>query len=160
MIDLDSRDRRQRVILAGVDLPLRFGEEVGGDCDLDELARLVDTAGGDVLGEVRQKRDAPAPRTLMGKGKVDELVAAVKHTEATLVVFDNELSPAQGRNLEKALNGAESKHAKPGDAVKPAEMGRVSVIDRTELILDIFAAHARTRQASLQVELAQLRYML
>jgi len=154
MIDLQSRDRRQRVILAGVDLPLRFGEETGGDCDLDELARLVDTAGGEVVGEVRQKREKPAPRTLMGKGKVDELVAAVKHTDATLVVFDNELSPAQGRNLEKALNGKEARPDKPGDT------GRVSVIDRTELILDIFAAHARTRQASLQVELAQLQYML
>lgn len=154
MIDLESRDRRQKVILAGVDLPLRFGEETGGACDLDELGRLVDTAGGEVVGEVLQKRDRPAPKTLIGKGKVEELLAAVNHTEATLVVFDNELSPAQGRNLEKALNGKEARPDKPGDT------GRVSVIDRTELILDIFAAHARTRQSSLQVELAQLQYML
>lgn len=154
MIDLDSRDRAQKVILVGVDLPSRFGEETGGDCDLDELARLVTTAGGEVHGEIRQRRDRPAPRTFIGKGKVEELQATVNHTEATLVVFDNDLSPAQGRNLEKILNGGETQPDKPGDA------GKVSVIDRTELILDIFASHARTRQARLQVELAQLQYML
>ncbi|MBU1676526.1 GTPase HflX, partial [bacterium] len=121
-----------------------------GDCDLAELGRLVDTAGGDVVGEVRQRRNSPAPATFIGKGKVAELVAAVAATGATLVACDNDLSPAQGRNIEKALNGD---HA--GDV-----KGRVSVIDRTELILDIFAHHARTRQARLQVELAQLQYML
>ena len=156
MIEHDLDKQRERVILAGVDLPIRFGDGhgTGGDCDLEELERLVETAGGTVYGEVRQRRDRPAPSTLIGKGKLEELVGAVKETEATLVVFDNELSPAQGRNIEKALNGVEAKPDKPGDA------GKVSVIDRTELILDIFANHARTRQARLQVELAQIQYML
>ncbi len=154
MIDHDLSKQRERVVVCGVDLPLRFGDETGGVCDLDELGRLVKTAGGDVLGEVRQRRDRPAPRTLIGKGKLEELQAVVKATEATLVVFDNDLSPAQGRNLEKSLNGKESRPDKPTDA------GKISVIDRTELILDIFANHARTRQARLQVELAQIQYML
>jgi GTP-binding protein HflX len=154
MIEHDLNKQRERVIVAGVDLPIRFGDTNGGDCDLDELERLVDTAGGKVLGEVRQRRDRPAPSTLIGKGKLEELQAVVKETEATLVVFDNELSPAQGRNLEKALNGGENRPNHPGDK------GKVSVIDRTELILDIFANHARTRQARLQVELAQIQYML
>ncbi len=140
---------RETTVLVGVDLPARFGPNAG-DCDLEELARLVDTAGGVVAGEVRQKRDKPSAATLIGKGKVEELDAVVKATEATLVVCDNDLSPAQGRNLEKALN--------PDDDLDA--VGRVSVIDRTELILDIFANHARTRQARLQVELAQLQYML
>jgi len=154
MIEHDLNKQRERVIIAGVDLPIRFGDTKGGDCDLDELERLVDTAGGKVLGEVRQRRDRPAPSTLIGKGKLEELEAVVKETEATLVVFDNELSPAQGRNLEKALNSKDGKPNRPGDE------GKVSVIDRTELILDIFANHARTRQARLQVELAQIQYML
>jgi GTP-binding protein HflX len=154
MIDLDNRDRAQQVILVGVDLPIRFGDKAGGECDLPELGRLVKTAGGTVAGEISQKRDKPDTRTFLGKGKVEDLVAAVKHTEATLVVFDNDLSPAQGRNLEKILNDGETHPDKPGDA------GKVSIIDRTELILDIFASHARTRQARLQVELAQLQYML
>jgi len=154
MIDLESRARVQPVILVGVDLPLRFGDESGGECDLKELGRLVKTAGGTVYGEITQKRDKPDSKTFLGKGKVEDLIAAVKHAEATLVVFDNDLSPAQGRNLEKILNDGETHPDKPGDA------GKVSVIDRTELILDIFASHARTRQARLQVELAQLQYML
>ena len=154
MIEHDLDKQRERVILAGVDLPLRFGDGIGGDCDLEELERLVETAGGTVYGEVRQRRDRPAPSTLIGKGKLEELLGAVKETEATLVVFDNDLSPAQGRNIEKVLNGVEAKPDKPGDA------GKVSVIDRTELILDIFANHARSRQARMQVELAQIQYML
>ncbi len=135
----------QRVVVVGVDLPDRFGDGLGGETDLEELGRLVETAGGIVVGEVRQRRDRPAPGIFLGKGKLEELQAIVAATDARLVVFDNGLSPAQGRNLEKALNGKEE---------------RVSVIDRTELILDIFARHARTRQARLQVELAQLQYML
>ncbi len=136
-------------MLVGVDLPELFGRGAG-DCDLNELGRLVDTAGGIVVGELRQKRLRPAPATFIGKGKADELEALVHETEATLVVCDNDLTPAQGRNLEERLNGKEDR----------GEMGRISVIDRTELILDIFARHARTRQARLQVELAQLQYML
>jgi len=139
----------ERTVLVGVDLPELFGRGAG-DCDLDELARLVDTAGGVVVGELKQRRQRPAPATFIGKGKVAELEALIENTDATLVACDNDLTPAQGRNLEKQLNVTEDR----------GEKGRVSVIDRTELILDIFARHARTRQARLQVELAQLQYML
>ncbi len=131
---------RERAVLAGVHLPEAWSGGMGGDADLPELARLVDTAGADVLGEVEQRRHRPTPSTFLGKGKLDELKELVEENEATLVVFDNELSPAQGRNLEKALD--------------------VNVLDRTELILDIFASHASTRQSRLQVELAQLQYLL
>jgi len=139
----------ERTVMVGVDLPERFGRNAGA-CDLEELARLIDTAGGVVTGEVRQKREKPSSSTFIGKGKVEELAAVVSGTDATLVVCDNDLSPAQGRNLEEALNPSDDLDA----------VGRVSVIDRTELILDIFANHAQTRQARLQVELAQLQYML
>lgn len=131
---------RERAILAGVHLPIAWSGGLGGDADLAELARLADTAGADVVGQVDQRRPRPAPRSFLGKGKLEELQELVEETEANLVIFDNDLSPAQGRNLEKALE--------------------VNVLDRTELILDIFANHARTRQARLQVELAQLQYLL
>ena len=131
---------RERAVLAGVHLPIAWSGGLGGDADLDELGRLADTAGADVVGRVEQRRARPAPRSFLGKGKLEELKELVEETEATLVIFDNDLSPAQGRNLEKALE--------------------VNVLDRTELILDIFAKHAKTKQARLQVELAQLQYML
>lgn len=131
---------REKAVLAGVHLPLAWSGGMGGDADLPELARLVDTAGADVVGQVEQRRHRPTPSTFFGKGKLEELKERVTETEATLVVFDNELSPAQGRNLEKYLD--------------------VNVLDRTELILDIFANHASTRQSRLQVELAQLQYLL
>jgi len=131
---------RERAIVVGVHLPLAWAGGQGGDADLPELAQLVDTAGADIVGRLDQRRHRPAPPTFLGKGKLEELKELVDETEATLVVFDNELSPAQGRNLEKVLD--------------------VNVLDRTELILDIFANHASTRQARLQVELAQLQYLL
>ncbi len=107
---------------------------------LEELARLTDTAGARVLGTVRQKRGTIHPATFIGKGKLDEVKATVEAADADMVIFDDDLSPAQMRNLEKAL-------------------GR-KVVDRSELILDIFARRARTRESRLQVELAQLEYML
>ncbi len=131
---------RDRVVLAGVNLPQSWSGGQGGDADLPELGRLVDTAGADVVGRIEQNRHRPTPSTFLGKGKLEDLLEMVEQTEANLVVFDNNLSPAQGKNLEKILE--------------------VNVIDRTELILDIFASHASTRQARLQVELAQLQYML
>jgi len=107
---------------------------------LDELARLVDTAGAKVLGQLTQQLDSPHPGTLIGEGKVEELAALVGGTGATLVIFDDELSPVQGVNLEREL--------------------KVRVMDRAEVILDIFSTRARSHEAKLQVELAQLEYLL
>jgi len=107
---------------------------------LEELERLVDTAGGIVVGELTQQIDRPNPATYLGKGKIDELGQKLGETGATLIVFDDELTPAQGKNIEDAT-------------------GR-RVMDRAELILDIFATRARSSEAKTQVELAQLQYML
>ena len=107
---------------------------------LQELERLVDTAGGVVVGEVTQQIDKPNPATYLGKGKVEELRIAIDDKNASLIVFDDELSPSQGKNIEDATGQR--------------------VIDRAELILDIFATRARSSEAKMQVELAQLQYML
>lgn len=107
---------------------------------LDEFRELVTSAGADIAAEVEQHRPRADPATLVGSGKVEELTATAASTSADLVVFDYDLTPTQLRNLEDAL---------------PCR-----VIDRTQLILDIFARHARTREGQLQVELAQLEYML
>jgi GTP-binding protein HflX len=107
---------------------------------LDELAELVDTAGATVVGRLSQHVASPNPATLIGEGKVDELRAALADENASLAIFDEELSPVQGANLEKEL--------------------KVRVMDRAELILDIFSTRARSHEAKLQVELAQLEYML
>jgi GTPase len=107
---------------------------------LAEIARLVETAGGEVLQTMQQKRSQPHPQTVVGAGKVQEIALSVQTLGANLVVFDRDLSPAQVRNLE-------------------SETG-VRVVDRTEVILDIFAQRAQSRAGKLQVELAQLEYML
>jgi GTPase len=107
---------------------------------LEELARLADTAGAEVVGEVTQLLDRPSPATYLGKGKIEELRHRVADIGATLVIFDDELSPTQGKNIELELG--------------------TRVMDRAELILDIFATRARTSEAKMQVELAQLEYML
>ncbi|MGA7935176.1 MAG: GTPase HflX [Kovacikia sp.] len=107
---------------------------------LAELARLVQTAGGDVLQTLQQKRSHPHPRTVVGEGKVQEIALTAQNIGASLVVFDRDLSPAQVRTLE-------------------AQIG-IRVVDRTEVILDIFAQRARSGAGKLQVELAQLEYML
>ncbi|MBW4611271.1 MAG: GTPase HflX [Hassallia sp. WJT32-NPBG1] len=107
---------------------------------LAELARLVDTAGGDVLQTVQQKRSRIHPQTVVGEGKVQEIALTAQTIGANLVVFDRDLSPAQVRNLELQIG--------------------VRVVDRTEVILDIFAQRAQSRAGKLQVELAQLEYML
>jgi GTP-binding protein HflX len=105
-----------------------------------EFRELVAGAGAEVVAEVLQRRPRPDPATLVGKGKVEEIAAVAESAGATLILFDHDLTPTQLRNLERALP--------------------VRVIDRTQLILDIFARHARTREGQLQVELAQLEYML
>lgn len=110
---------------------------------LSELARLAETAGLRVVGWLEQRVDRPNPATLIGSGKVEELIALRADTGATVIIFDDELSPAQQRELERAINNP-----------------NVKVLDRTALILDIFAQHARTREGALQVELAQYEYRL
>lgn len=107
---------------------------------LDELGELVDTAGGVVVGRLTQQIDRPNPATYLGKGKVEELGQLISDTDASLVIFDDELTPAQGKNIEDATGKR--------------------VMDRAELILDIFATRARSSEAKMQVELAQLQYML
>ena len=107
---------------------------------LDELTRLVDTAGAEVIGKVIQQVVSPNPSTLIGEGKVEEVRAEIDATGATLVIFDEELTPAQGANLEREL--------------------KVRIMDRAEVILDIFSTRARSHEAKLQVELAQLEYLL
>jgi GTP-binding protein HflX len=107
---------------------------------LNELAQLVDTAGADVVARVSQQVVSPNPATLIGEGKVEEVKDTVADTGATLIVVDEELTPVQGANLEREL--------------------KVRVMDRAEIILDIFATRARSHEARLQVELAQLEYLL
>jgi GTP-binding protein HflX len=107
---------------------------------LDELTRLVDTAGAEVVGKIFQQVVSPNPATLIGEGKVEEVRAAIDANGATLVIFDEELTPVQGANLEREL--------------------KVRVMDRAEVILDIFSTRARSHEAKLQVELAQLEYLL
>ncbi len=128
---------KERALLVTVALPDR---PFLGDDPLDELRGLASTAGAIVVGGLTQKRQHPDPATYIGKGKLDELLELTAAGSADVVIFDNDLSPAQLRNLEKALN--------------------VKVLDRSELILDIFATRARTAEARLAVELAQLEYAL
>lgn len=110
---------------------------------LDELARLADTAGVTVIERLTQVVSTPNPATFIGKGKLEELVALVKAEDIQVVIFDDELSPRQQREIEKAIDDEE-----------------IKVLDRTALILDIFAQHASTREGALQVELAQYEYRL
>ena len=129
---------RERAVLVSVSLPSRPWV---GDDPLDELkGSLASTAGATVVGSLLQKRNEVIPATYIGSGKVTELTDIVQSTDADVVIFDNDLSPAQVRNLEQATSA--------------------KVIDRSELILDIFASRARSVEARLQVELAQLEYSL
>ncbi len=107
---------------------------------LDELRSLASSAGASIAGEFTQRKDRPDPATLIGKGKLEEIAGAAASVSADLILFDHDLSPSQQRNIERVV--------------------QTRVIDRTQLILDIFARHARTREGQLQVELAQLEYML
>ncbi len=131
---------RERVLVVGV-APKGVPRVVAED-QLDELERLVDTAGGQVVGRFLKERAAPDPATYIGKGAVEQIGGSARAEDAGLVVFDDELSAGQVRNLEKAW----------GENVR--------VLDRPGLILDVFALHARSREARTQVELAQLQYLL
>jgi len=137
-VSLIERAFRERIILVGVAIPPTSVEET--EAHLDELARLIATAGADEAGRVLQRRAAPDPATYIGSGKAQELHELSEEVDAHTVVFDDELSPAQQRNLEKIL-------------------GRTA-IDRTDVILDIFAQNASTLEGKAQVELALLRHRL
>jgi len=136
-----TRSPREGAFLVGVRLQGQ-AEMLNLDDSLAELTRLADTAGLEVVGSTSQRLDRPNPKTLIGSGKVQEIDLFVKETGAGVVVFDDELSPRHQRELEKVLGE------------------KVRVLDRTALILDIFAQHANTREGALQVELAQYEYRL
>ena len=114
--------------------------EFDAEESLAELRTLAESAGAKVVGEILQRRDRPDPATLIGAGKLEEIAGAAASVNADLLLFDHDLTASQQRNIEKIVQRR--------------------VIDRTQLILDIFARHARTREGQLQVELAQLQYML
>lgn len=133
----DTEQERERVILIAVDLS-QNNDSTDVDISLDELEELAETAGAVTVGRLVQKRETVHPGTYIGKGKMEELRTMVVQEQADAIVCDDELSPAQITNLQEEL--------------------QVKVIDRTVMILDIFAAHARTSEGKLQVELAQLRY--
>ena len=137
-MSLIEREFREKIVLVGVTLPPDTLEET--EAGLDELSQLVDTAGADEVGRIIQKRRAPDPPTYVGKGKAEELRELALETDCDTVVFDNELTPGQQRNLEKLL-------------------GRTA-IDRTAVILDIFAQNAHSQEGKAQVELALLKYRL
>ena len=114
--------------------------EFDAEESLAELRTLAESAGARVVGEILQRRDRPDPATLVGAGKLEEIAGAAASADADVLLFDHDLSPSQQRNIEKVIERR--------------------IIDRTQLILDIFARHARTREGQLQVELAQLHYMM
>lgn len=136
-IKLFANDDMPKAVL--VNIILQNDDERAAEASLDELERLLETAGGKVFARMTQNREAPDVRTYIGSGKVKELAEVISGNDIDLVIFDSELSPTQIKNLEDDLN-------------------KVRVIDRTMLILDIFALHAVTNEGKVQVELAQLRY--
>lgn len=131
---IENKEEIEKVILVAVSLD----DSNDADESLDELEELVNTAGAQVVGRTIQNREAVHPGTYVGKGKVEELKDLIWETQATAIVCDDELTPAQYKNLEDELN--------------------VKVMDRTLIILDIFAGRAKTAEGKIQVELAQLRY--
>ena len=132
--------KKERAALAGLAAASMDAAERSDEASMDELWRLTETAGAEPVCTVLQNRDKPDPHSFLGLGKVQELKEAVQNEGCDLVVFDNDLTPSQARVLEEAMG--------------------VRVLDRTGLILDIFAQRARTREGKLQVELAQYRYIL
>ena len=129
---------RERAILVAV--LVKNTDLLEGEDPIEELQGLVTTAGANVVGTLTQRRLQPDKKTYLGQGKVEELTSLIALTKAEVVIFDNDLSPAQIRNLEQLLD--------------------TKVLDRSELILDIFATRAQTYESRLQVELAQLQYAL
>jgi len=134
-----ARDHATSVAASSSSLPADSPDFSSEDA-LDELRALATSAGAEIAGEFSQRKDRPDPATLIGKGKLEEIAGAAASVSADVILFDHDLSPSQQRNIERVV--------------------RTRVIDRTQLILDIFARHARTREGQLQVELAQLEYLL
>ena len=134
-----NREARDYAVLVGLRSPV-LGEDSADEESLMELSELVETAGGETAGILLQSREKPDPHSFIGEGKVEEVRRMVENEKATMVIFDNELSPSQIRVLTELLG--------------------VQVIDRSGLILDIFAQRARTKEGCLQVELAQYQYLL
>ncbi|RHR05604.1 GTPase HflX [Pseudoflavonifractor sp. AF19-9AC] len=134
------QETRNRAVLVGLDAFSLSREENATEASMEELSDLLETAGGETVGMVMQSKDSPDPRTFIGEGKVAEVKQLVEAMNADMVIFDNALSPSQQRVLSEDIG--------------------VSVLDRSALILDIFAQRARTREGRLQVELAQYKYLL
>ncbi len=140
MTENQEKKAINRAVLVGLNAHCLSREENADDSSMEELADLLETAGGTCVGMVFQNKDAPDPRTFIGEGKVAEVRELVEAMEADMVIVDNPLSPSQQRALSEDL--------------------KVQVLDRAALILDIFAQRARTREGRLQVELAQYQYLL
>jgi GTP-binding protein HflX len=136
----------ERVVLVGVVRSQAQMDE--GNESLDELAQLASTAGAEIVDRFIQARPTPDPATYVGKGKAMEIVEQARRLKATAIVFDDELAPSQGRNLEDVAG------------VNPLAPDALKIIDRTGLILDVFAQHAHSAEGKLQVELAQINYMV
>ena len=140
MTDHTTEEKTDRAVLVGLNAGCLSREENATESSMEELSALLETAGGICVGTVLQNKDTPDPRTFIGEGKVAEVKELVQATGATMVIFDNALSPSQQRVLSDELG--------------------VAVLDRSALILDIFAQRARTKEGRLQVELAQYKYLL
>ena len=136
----NTEEVRDQVVLVGLNSPVLKKEENADEGTMEELSALVETAGAETVGMVLQNRTSPDPRTFIGEGKVEEIREFCRDHGATMVIFDNDLSPSQMRVLTEALG--------------------VQVLDRCGLILDIFAQRAKTKEGRLQVELAQYKYLL
>ena len=136
----ETEEVRDKVVLVGLSSPVLKKEENADEITMEELAALVETAGAEAVGSVLQNRPAPDPRSFIGEGKVEEVRMLCQAAGATMVIFDNDLSPSQMRVLTETLG--------------------VQVLDRCGLILDIFAQRAKTKEGRLQVELAQYQYLL
>jgi GTP-binding protein HflX len=138
-------ERKERVVLVG--LARSQAEVPAAEQSLEELALLADTAGAEALDRIVQVRDAPDPATYIGRGKAKEVMGIARALHADAVIFDDELAPAQGRNLEDVAG------------INPLDPD-LKIIDRTGLILDVFSQHAHSAEGKLQVELAQINYLL
>ena len=136
----ETKEIRDSVVLVGLNSPVLKKEENADEGSMEELAALVETAGGETVGTILQNRVSPDPRTFIGEGKVEEVREFCRNSGATMVIFDNDLSPSQQRVLTDLLG--------------------IQVLDRCGLILDIFAQRAKTKEGRLQVELAQYKYLL